>query len=239
MNRMLASVRDIAEAARALTAQVDWIDVKEPSAGALGAAAPATVRAIVDLVAGRIPVSATIGDCWDDPAAIPAGVASMADSGVDYIKAGLRARRVSHETVAMLRAAASAEPGLIVVCMAELAPLPADIEKLAAAGIAGLMLDTADKRGGRLTEVVSHGDLRAFVELTQAHGLLCGLAGRLARGDIERLSTLQADYLGFRSALCEHGGRTRVLCDEALTDIRAEMRRHAGATLTQMTGEVT
>lgn len=37
--RMLVSVRDVAEAQEALRAGVDFIDLKEPAAGALGGAA--------------------------------------------------------------------------------------------------------------------------------------------------------------------------------------------------------
>ena len=65
MTRLLVSVRDADEAALALTAGVDLIDVKEPRAGSLGAASPAVVRAVLDRVAGRVPVSAALGELSD------------------------------------------------------------------------------------------------------------------------------------------------------------------------------
>lgn len=45
--RMLVSVRDLAEAREALRAGVDFIDLKEPAAGALGGLALPVIRAVV------------------------------------------------------------------------------------------------------------------------------------------------------------------------------------------------
>ena len=58
----LASVRDAEEAELALRAGADIVDLKDPEQGALGALTPDTIAACVKQVAGRAPVSATIGD---------------------------------------------------------------------------------------------------------------------------------------------------------------------------------
>ena len=47
--RMLVSVRDVAEAQEALRAGVDFIDLKEPAAGALGGLALPVIREVVAL----------------------------------------------------------------------------------------------------------------------------------------------------------------------------------------------
>ena len=65
MISLLASVRDLVEAREAAAAGVDLIDLKEPSAGALGALATDDIRAIVTAIRSgwpHRPVSATIGD---------------------------------------------------------------------------------------------------------------------------------------------------------------------------------
>ena len=62
MTLFLASVRDAEEAELALGAGADIVDLKDPGQGALGALAPDTIAACVRHVAGRAPVSATIGD---------------------------------------------------------------------------------------------------------------------------------------------------------------------------------
>ena len=100
---------------------------------------------------------------------------------------------------------------LIVVCMAERAPSSAELARLLECDIAGVMLDTADKSGARLTEILSMPALRDFVRQVRGAGVLCGLAGRLNVGDIERLVGLGADYLGFRGALCRDGDRNAAI----------------------------
>ena len=60
--RLLVSVVDAAEARIAADAGADIIDVKDPSRGALGEAAPATVRAVRDATPAHLPVSAALGD---------------------------------------------------------------------------------------------------------------------------------------------------------------------------------
>ena len=62
MTLFLASVRDPAEAELALAAGADIVDLKDPGQGALGAVAPGVIAACVAAIAGRAPVSATIGD---------------------------------------------------------------------------------------------------------------------------------------------------------------------------------
>jgi (5-formylfuran-3-yl)methyl phosphate synthase len=60
--QLLVSVRSAAEAEAALEGGASLIDVKEPSRGSLGRADEAVVRAVVQTVAGRRPVSAALGE---------------------------------------------------------------------------------------------------------------------------------------------------------------------------------
>jgi uncharacterized protein (UPF0264 family) len=62
MTRLLVSVRDAAEAVDAVAAGADLIDIKEPRAGSLGAAAPETIAEIIRVVAGRRPLSVALGE---------------------------------------------------------------------------------------------------------------------------------------------------------------------------------
>ena len=88
MTGMLASVNSLAEARLVLQAGVDIIDLKQPEQGALGALALADVRAIVQEVNGRCPISATVGDLPMQPELVYNAVKVMADTGVDYVKIG-------------------------------------------------------------------------------------------------------------------------------------------------------
>ncbi len=106
---------------------------------------------------------------------------------------------------------------IVVVLFADCTP---DLRPFAAAGCAGVMLDTADKAAGPLLDNLSPAVLRAFVAQTRSLGLLCGLAGALRLTDIPALLPLRPDYLGFCCALCHADRRTAGLDPERLDAVR-------------------
>ena len=224
MSMMLASVSDVFEARLALACGVDWIDVKDPRSGALGAVDTNDVGTIVALIDGRLPVSATIGDCWDSPEVIPGRVARVAETGVDYVKAGIDFRNVDARLTAGVRRLIDFDCAVIAVCRAEQPPLVTDIEALFNCGVAGIMLDTADKSGPSLTGLLSTAALKAFVDAGRERGLLTGLAGRLQLADIPAVMSAGADYMGFRSALCFSGQRTAGCSPAAIAEVHDAMR---------------
>ena len=77
------------------------------------------------------------------------------------------------------------------------------------------MLDTAEKNGLGLLDYLTVDLLADFIREAKQMDLLCGLAGALKLEDITVLTPLDADYLGFRSALCRQHLRTNKL-DPAL-----------------------
>jgi (5-formylfuran-3-yl)methyl phosphate synthase len=207
---LLASVRNAAEAEAAIAGGADIVDLKEPAAGALGRLPDDTVRACLATVARRVPVSATICDLpLHDSARVAAAADAVAALGVDIVKVGLFAGALA-PALAALSPLAARRP-VVLVAFADRAPdLAAAAPLTTAAGLRGIMLDTADKAAGPLTRHMGAGALAAFVALARRHGLLCGLAGSLRAADVPLLAPLGADYLGFRSALTV-GGRADAL----------------------------
>ncbi|MGV7034689.1 (5-formylfuran-3-yl)methyl phosphate synthase [Methylobacterium symbioticum] len=217
--RLLVSVRDAGEADLALAAGADLIDAKDPERGALGALPPETVRAIAARVGNRALTSAVAGE--PEPAALPAAVRAMAATGVDFVKVALRPGCPPEA----LTDAAGAAPGrLIAVLFAEDAPRAGAVPALAAAGLAGAMIDTASKDGRRLTDRLGPADLTAFTEACRAHGLLSGLAGSLRVSDIPSLAPHRPSYLGFRGGLCRARDRRLGLDPEALAEAVRTLR---------------
>lgn len=216
--RFLVSVRSAQEAVIALAGGADIIDAKEPAEGALGAVPMAELGAIVRAVAGRRPISATIGDCALDEAADR--VATTAATGVDYVKIGLFG---DASTIALARLNHLAARGtrLIAVLFADCAPQWELIPRLAALRFSGVMLDTARKGDGGLRAHMDESDLARFLAEARAHGLLAGLAGSLARKDAAALLPLQPDVLGFRGALCSGASRTQSLDGGRVRAMRA------------------
>jgi uncharacterized protein (UPF0264 family) len=221
---MLASVNSIAEAVLVLSAQVDIIDLKQPERGALGALDTDLVRQIVLEIAGRCPVSATVGDLPMQPEMVFNAVKAMAHTGVDYVKIGFFPDGDWNATVEKL-AELTPQTALIAVLFADAQPDFAIITALQQAGFAGVMLDTMDKQKGSLTQVMTHADIAQFVALAKQYSLLCGLAGSLRLDDIAALMPYQADYLGFRGALCEQHQRTGRLNPQSIAHIKQAIAR--------------
>ncbi|HLJ20665.1 MAG TPA: (5-formylfuran-3-yl)methyl phosphate synthase, partial [Stellaceae bacterium] len=109
---------------------------------------------------------------------------------------------------------------LVAVMFADRAPDLLELPpRCAEAGFYGVMLDTADKSAGPLTQHLGRGALADFVRHARALGLVSGLAGSLRLDDIPDLALLGADYLGFRSALTV-SGRSSGLDAAALCRVR-------------------
>jgi len=222
MTCMLASVANLAEATLVAEARVDFIDFKEPTRGALGALAPATVKAIIETLRSEgfsARFSATIGDLPLQPERVIPAVQAMALTGVDYVKAGFFPDGDADGVIEGLKPAMAAGTRLIAVLFGD-DPLDLSlIPRLEAAGFHGVMLDTRDKQRGSLTRLVASDTLAAFMQATAKTRLLTGLAGSLRPEDIPALRTLEPHYLGFRGALCK-GGRTGSLDRERVRQVR-------------------
>ena len=82
------SVTSLDEAQMALENGADIIDLKDPSAGALGALPVELITSIVSFVNKQKLTSATIGDQPMQPDLLVQHVNAVAKTGVDYIKIG-------------------------------------------------------------------------------------------------------------------------------------------------------
>lgn len=224
MTLFLASVRNEDEAALALAAGADVIDLKEPLRGALGAVSADTARDCVRAVGHRSIVSATVGDVPMDAATLQVAALRQNALGVDYVKLGLFAGDGAE--VAMRRLDTLARRvQLIVVLFADALP---DFDAVAAAshiGARGVMLDTMTKDGGSLLEHLPEETLSAFVLQARNAGLLVGLAGSLRAEHVVRLLAIEPDLLGFRGALCRRHERGGTLDPEACRAIRGLIPR--------------
>jgi dihydroneopterin aldolase len=220
MTLFLASVTGPEEAEIALAQGADLIDLKDASKGALGALDPDQVRAAVKAVGGRRPVSAVTGDLPMEPDIIADAVSRMAEAGVDYVKVGLFPDPRREKCIRALSGLAS-RTKIVGVMFADRGPDSALAPAMAESCFAGAMLDTADKRKGRLLDHIGITGLGEFIDTLRAQGLMTGLAGSLEPPDVPRLMLLAPDFLGFRGALCAGRDRTATLNADATAVIRA------------------
>lgn len=218
MTQFLASVRCAAEAELVLAAGADIVDLKEPDAGALGAVAPHAIRECLATIGGRKPVSATVGDLPMDPATVADSVAATAGLGVDTVKLGIVPGGDPWGCFEALRAL-TLPTDLVLVFFADLPARMDPIEAAKASGAGGVMLDTAGKEGGSLTDHVPHVEIARFVDRAHGAGLQVGLAGSLRAHHVGPLLALRPDVIGFRGALCQEGARGLGLDPKACADI--------------------
>ena len=224
MTGMLASVNSLAEALLVLNAEVDIIDLKQPEQGALGALEVADVKKIVAEIAGRCPVSATIGDLPMQPELVFNAVKAMSETGVDYIKIGFFPGDDWQGTVNKLAELTGQNHALIAVLFADTQVDFAIINLLKVAGFKGVMLDTMNKQSGALLQVMSMAKIVGFIAQVRKLELMCGLAGSLRLEDIPVLLPNKVDYLGFRGALCQAGNRVGQLNKQAVMQIKESIQ---------------
>ena len=230
MTLMLASVANLAEARLVAEAGGDFIDLKNPATGALGALDVNRVRDIVntlqagaaDTPATRPVFSATIGDLPLYPETVVPAVTGVAATGVHYVKIGFFPGGKPEAVLDALRPVTAAGTALIAVLFGD-HPLDVSlIPRLAGCEFKGVMLDTQDKQRGSLTGQVSRDQLCVFIDTARTAGLMTGLAGSLRLDDIAGLVALKPDYLGFRGALCV-GGRADALHPARVRQVRAAL----------------
>jgi uncharacterized protein (UPF0264 family) len=233
MTRLLASVRTAAEARLALAAGADFIDAKEAASGALGALPEAVVREIVATVAGRRPISSTVGDLPMDVDRVIAAVERTAATGVDIVKVGLFPDARQH---AVARAVGRACCGtrLVAVLFADLRPDLTLLPVLREAGWHGVMLDTAIKNGRGLRTHLSDAQLGEFASEARELELLVGLAGSLSFVDVKPMVALRPDYLGFRGALCRGAVRGGDLDSSSIWRVRERMNASSAELVQQL-----
>ncbi len=243
--RMLVSVRDVAEAQEALRAGVDFIDLKEPAAGALGGLALPVIREVVAALragdaeqdAGRAHapmISATIGDL--PPAALERileRARAVGACGVDLVKVGVPGRGAA--ACAVLEALAALPLAIVPVLIADDGLDAAVIDAACVPAFAAVMADTQAKRAGSLLEILGADTLAGFIDRAHAAGRTVGLAGALRLADLPVLARLGPDFAGFRSAVCD-GRREGRLDPARLMALRAAIGKVAERTAAEGAG---
>lgn len=211
MTQLLISVTNTHEALMAIEAGADIIDIKNPTAGALGALPLAETRQICQIVAGHRPVSATIGEIQMKPELLMYALEHTAATGVDIVKVGFYGREHHSACIQALQALTTKGIRLIAVLFADQQADIGLLPELESTGFYGVMLDTLKKDGNNLLDYKSPEELQRFVINAKSCQLWCGLAGSLALEHVPTLHQLNPDYLGFRGAVCENSNRKYAL----------------------------
>jgi (5-formylfuran-3-yl)methyl phosphate synthase len=217
MPKLLVSVRNVHEARMALDAGVDVIDVKEPLAGALGAASPAVIEEVVRLVDGRCLTSLACGELLETAAEVFQDVLRRAQTIADTrpvyaenIKVGLAGCGPLNDWPTRWRrflALVPNESAAVAVVYADWnkadAPRPDEvIDQAASVGCPTVLIDTFDKHGDGLLRLWSMEMLAAWIDEIHARDMQVAVAGRLTLDDAVTVASLGPEYVGVRGAVC-------------------------------------
>jgi (5-formylfuran-3-yl)methyl phosphate synthase len=226
MTQMLASVVNVEEALIALEAEVDIIDLKNPAQGALGALPLSVIREVVVAIAGRAPVSATIGDLPMLPELLVKAAMEVAETGVDIVKIGFFGEDRHIACMEALQPLAADGIRLVAVMMADQQVNFGLLPQFKQAGFYGVMLDTALKKGKNLLSSISIAQAQAFVDKAYELNMISGLAGSLGLTEIPVLLELAPTYLGFRGAICQNKERVSSINLKSVVEIRHALRKN-------------
>jgi uncharacterized protein (UPF0264 family) len=203
---LLVSVRSAREAAAALAGGAALIDIKEPQLGSLGRAADEVIASVVQVVGGRRPVSAALGELADR--------ISLPDlSGLSFIKwglAGLGRDGAWHRRLdAVLTQVQTSRPACQVVAVAYAdwqragAPSPEAVASYAQTSASGVfLLDTWRKDGSTLLDSLDVGQIDALARHCRGGGARVALAGSLGEKEIAVLTDVAPDWFAVRGAVC-------------------------------------
>lgn len=230
MTQLLISVISAEEAQIALENGADFIDLKDPAKGALGALPLATIAEIVSYVkvasnSDYKLTSATIGDLPMQPQLIAEQVAQLASTGVDIIKIGFFDTGESGSSnydscLSAMAPLAKSGLKLIAVLFAE-NKYPYDlIPSIKNAGFYGVMLDTAIKNGATFLDYFTEQEIQHLSENVRVHNLIFGLAGSLAIQHVAKIKEFNPSYMGFRGGVCVDNLRVFELDSVKISAIR-------------------
>ena len=231
--KLLVSPINVEEANICRLGGADIIDVKNPREGSLGANFPWMIRA-VKKAAGKVPVSATIGDFNYKPGTASLAALGAAVAGAEYIKVGLYDIQTKEQALDMLtnivRSVKDFDKNKKVVASGysdfkrinSISPfeLPAVGAK---AGVDVVMMDTGIKDGRSTFEFLQEQELTEFVKSAQKHGLQTAIAGTITFVDIPALKRISPDIIVVRGCVCG-GDRNSAIQKELVERLKTEIQ---------------
>lgn len=211
---LLVSVVNGVEANAAFEGGADFIDIKNPAEGALGAPRPGVIADICRQYKGKKAISVALGEFPGKPSAAALVAMGAAQFQPDYLKIAFLEDATRAEIVTTLQeirlGVAYVQPEAIPVVAVAYADtlssaswtLEDFITFAHEGGAQGCLVDTCVKNGTSLPQFLSAQQISEFIASCHDYELFCGLAGSLKPEEIGSLLTLGPDIIGVRSAVC-------------------------------------
>jgi uncharacterized protein (UPF0264 family) len=139
---------------------------------------------------------------------------------VEFVKIGFAAAthlaRVEALLAAAVRGASQSSSGVVAVAYAD-NPGPARstlIQLAADCGARGVLIDTSNKRGPGLCQLMTPAAIERWVATVHKARLFAAVAGKLTAEDLPRIHDAGADIAGVRGAACDAGRSGRVVAEK-------------------------
>ena len=231
--KLLVSPINPIEAKAAFDGGADIIDVKNPKEGSLGANFPWVIRAVIEAIESKKPVSATIGDFNFKPGTASLAALGAAVAGADYIKMGLYDIRTTDQAEELMskfvQSIKEYDPNKMAVTAAygdyrrinSISPLLLP-EVGAKTGVDVVMIDTGIKDGRSVFEFMNEDELTKFVDDARDLGLTTALAGTIKFEDLDALRRIDPDIIGIRGVVCG-GNRNDEIKKELVEEFKSQM----------------
>jgi len=231
--KLLVSPINLEEAKAAYNGGADFIDVKNPKEGSLGANFPWVIRSVKEAMDPKTPVSATIGDMNYKPGTASLAALGAAVAGADYVKVGLYDIQTTEQAIDMVehvvRSVKDYDPSKKVVIsgyadykrinsipLRELPSICADY------GADVAMMDTGIKDGRSTFEFMTNEELSQFVESAHDLGLISAIAGNIKFEDMEAINQIGPDVIGIRGCVCG-GDRNSTIQQKLVEELKSMM----------------
>ncbi|MCE3016211.1 MAG: (5-formylfuran-3-yl)methyl phosphate synthase [Pirellula sp.] len=231
---LLVSVQNESELQVALRAGVRWIDVKDPSRGALGRpeidVAKGIRRAMMAENVTEIHFSIALGELNETPLdELIRYVGSFVDGTVFKVALSNCCHRTDwRELVTALSKGIGTSKRLILVHYADssqaVAPSWREVLQTAVEiGSEYLLIDTWGKNGRSLLDFYTAEALQSMTTDANSAGLSVAIAGSIPMVELRKLARVGADWVGVRGAVCEGPFRTGSICETKVRSALAEL----------------
>lgn len=209
----------------------EWIDVKDPARGSLGAASAQQIAEVVDAVGSQRPISAALGELVKDHLGSTVELPPL--EGVSLVKAGMSHCAQTPNWKDLFRQLAHSLPSSVPIVGVYYAdavdagsPRFEELVSVASSvGSPALAVDTFNKSGGSLLDHISGGQIRSWFQLTRQYGMLCVAAGGLRLEHLPEICSLGPDIVAIRGAACQQNDRRSAVSASCVQELRQALEK--------------
>ena len=224
MTGFLASIKNMEEASKITSSNIDIVDLKNINDGALGFVGVEVVNKVKKILP-NFNLSVTMGN--DENPNNPINIENLReliDKGIKFVKIGFFNKKFINQHKLLLNSINFKSTLPICVIFADKTFDLKIIQRLIDIGYEGVMIDTCNKNNKSTTEILGENQIKSFIKIVKDNNKLCGLSGSLKIKDIDYLKYLNPHFLGFRGQLCDKASERIELNIDLLNKVSKEIK---------------